>query len=172
MAEIIIRPVGFVQSDVTDLPFMDNEPTDPSMRWRERVQQAKRDRVSISKLVIDESLDGILDGIQDYSHLLVLYWAHRISDEKRKTIKSRPMGRKDFPMVGVFATRSPVRPNPILATVVRLLEREGNVLKVMGLEAIDGSPILDIKPYFFDMNSDGGMRMPDWMSNIQQALNE
>ena len=150
---------------------MDNEPTDPSMRWRERVQQAKRDRVSISKLVIDESLDGILDGIQDYSHLLVLYWAHRISDEKRKTVKGRPMGRKDFPMVGVFATRSPVRPNPILATVVRLLEREGNVLKVMGLEAIDGSPILDIKPYF-DMNSAGEMRMPDWMSNIQQALNE
>jgi tRNA (adenine37-N6)-methyltransferase len=172
MTEFTIRPVGFVRSNIQHIPFLDGESTDPSVKWQERVRQAKRDRGSISELVIEESLNGILDGIQDYSHLLVIFWAHRIPDEKRKIIKGHPMGREDFPIVGIFSTRSPVRPNPILVTVVRLLERKGNILKVAGLEAVDGSPVLDIKPYISDRNDADEVKMPDWMSDIQRALNE
>ena len=82
------------------------------------------------------------------------------------------MGRKDFPLVGIFSTRSPARPNPILVTVVRLLERCGNILKVEGLEAVDGSPILDIKPYIFPGEDASEVKMPAWMREVRQALNE
>jgi len=69
----------------------------------------------------------------------------RISDEK-KTILC-PGSKPDMPTVGIFATRAPVRPNPIGLTLVDLVKREGNVLVVKGLDALDGTPVLDIKPY-------------------------
>jgi len=77
------------------------------------------------------------------------------------------MGRKDIPRQGVFATCSPARPNPVLVTAVRLLERRGNILRVQGLEAVDGSPIVDIKPYnprYYRVESPA---VPEWMSNLQ-----
>jgi len=82
------------------------------------------------------------------------------------------MGREDFPLLGIFATRSPVRPNPILATIVRLLERKGNVLKVQGIEAINGSPILDIKPQTDDQYDADQRRIPDWIREVHQAFDE
>lgn len=75
------------------------------------------------------------------------------------------MGNRKFPLVGVFATRSPVRPNSILTSVVRLIERRGNVLQVTGLDALDGSPILDIKPYQ-PCNEPKDIKIPDWMKKI------
>jgi hypothetical protein len=79
---------------------------------------------------------------------------------------------KDFPLVGVFATGSPVCPNPILTTVARLLERRGNLLKVTGLDALDGSPILDIKPYFRDAPDADEIKVPDWVRDIHQTFAE
>jgi tRNA-Thr(GGU) m(6)t(6)A37 methyltransferase TsaA len=66
--------------------------------------------------------------------------------------------------MGVFATRSPSRPNPIGKATVRLLSRRGNILKVRGLDAIDGSPVLDIKPYIPGYDSVKGARVPAWMT--------
>ena len=65
--------------------------------------------------------------------------------------------------MGVFATRSPDRPNPIGKTTVKIVERRGNVLRVQGLDAIDGSPVLDIKPYLPGYDSVEGARAPSWM---------
>ncbi len=67
--------------------------------------------------------------------------------EGEVSLKVHPMGRDEFPLVGLFATRTPNRPNRIGKTTVRLLERRGNILRVKGLDALDGSPIIDIKPY-------------------------
>ena len=138
-----LRPVGIVRSNLKE-PSLVAESGD--LNWHPK--EGRREwRTLVSELVIDSSLAGILDGIEDFSHLLVLYWAHRVPPEGRSIIKAHPMGRNDLPLVGIFATCSPARPNTILATVVRLLEHKENVLKVEGLDALDGSPIVDIKPY-------------------------
>jgi tRNA-Thr(GGU) m(6)t(6)A37 methyltransferase TsaA len=131
----------------------------------------KKQRESVSEIVIDAGLDGILDGIEDFSHIMVLYWAHRAPAGGRQIRKVHPMGNKDFPLVGVFATHSPVRPNSILVTVVRLIERRGNVLKVSGLDALDGSPVLDIKPYQ-PYREPPDIRVPDWMKKIHDEFSD
>jgi len=176
MSEIRIKPIGFVRSGIKEVPGLVGRasapPTSPENldRWHKRVQSVKHDRSSVSELVIENDLDGILDGIEDFSHLLVLYWAHRIPEERRAETMIHPMGRSDLPLVGIFATRSPVRPNPVLATTVRLLERNGNVLKVVGLEAVDGSPIIDIKPHIRDTYDPDELKMPDWMREVHKAF--
>jgi tRNA (Thr-GGU) A37 N-methylase len=80
------------------------------------------------------------------------------------------MGRRDLPEVGIFSTCSPARPNPVLTTVVRLIRREKNVLTVTGLDAIDGSPVIDIKPYVSEFYPREGVRIPAWMEQIQEEI--
>jgi len=80
------------------------------------------------------------------------------------------MGRKELPLVGIFATCSPARPNTICAIVVRLLEHKENVLKVEGLDALDGSPIVDIKPYIPSYYRADNIKMADWMLQIEREF--
>ena len=80
------------------------------------------------------------------------------------------MGREDLPLQGVFATCSPARPNPILVSAVQLLGRNGDVLKVKGLDAVDGSPIIDVKPYSQHYLRVENPRIPAWMEQINREL--
>ena len=89
-------------------------------------------------------VDGLL-GIEQAEELQILYWMHRLGDAERRLLTAHPMGETSRPRRGVFALRSPMRPNPIGSTVVKLLEVEGNRLRVRGLDALDGSPVVDIK---------------------------
>ena len=98
-------------------------------------------------LEFDPKYTDTLDGIEGYSHIFVLYRMHKLDNSLRSTYKMRPRGREGLPLVGVLATRGKARPNTIGLTVVELVERRGNVLTVKGLDAYDGSSILDIKPY-------------------------
>jgi len=116
----------------------------------------------ISEIIINESLTEALDGLDGFSHLIVLYWMHLATREKKR-LKTHPMGRQDVPSQGLFATRSPNRPNPLGKTTVRLLERKGNVLRVQGLDAIDGTPVIDIKPYMPGYDSATDATTPDWV---------
>jgi tRNA-Thr(GGU) m(6)t(6)A37 methyltransferase TsaA len=84
--------------------------------------------------------------VEDYSHLFILFWITRIPPNRRGLMKVHPKSREDLPLVGVFATRTQYRPNPIGMTLVELLDRKKNVLRVRGLDAIRGTPVLDIKP--------------------------
>lgn len=95
-----------------------------------------------------------LDGLEEYSHIFVISFLHKIPPEGRSVLKVRPkrllrMGlrEEEVPLVGVFASDSPARPNPLGLTLVRLLEREGRILKVEGLDLFNGTPVIDIKPY-------------------------
>jgi len=167
--EILLRPVGVIKSQIKE-PVWTAGPE--QLDWRAKVQRAKANQRLVSEVIINRELESLLDGIEEFSHLLVLYWPHLIPPERRSVTRVHPTGREDFPLVGVFATRSPARPNMILATVVELLEREGNVLRVTGLDAIDGSPVLDIKPHSRDHHDIGKVRIPPWMVEIQKALAE
>jgi tRNA-Thr(GGU) m(6)t(6)A37 methyltransferase TsaA len=95
----------------------------------------------------DECCPALL-GIEGYSHLFILYWMHLRNDAKhRGTLQVTPPRHEGAPLTGVFACRSPSRPNPIGLTVVELKKVKGCVLEVTGLDALEGSPVVDIKPY-------------------------
>ncbi len=167
--KIILKPVGTVRNGSHEASWGAEF---SSMDWRERAARMKTQSQAVSELVLNDDLDGILDGIDDFSHLIVLYWSHLVPEARRSVTRVHPLGSTDFPLVGVFATHSPARPNSILVTVVRLLERNGNVLKVVGLDALDGSPILDIKPYLPEEMDIKDIKMPNWMRKMHEAFQE
>ena len=116
----------------------------------------------VSEIVIDDSLTEALDNLDEFSHIIVIYWMHRATG--RAPNRVRPMGRLELPLKGLFATRSPRRPNPIGIATVKLLERRGNVLKVEGLDAIDGTPVIDIKPYIVGYDSVAKATVASWIT--------
>ena len=118
-----------------------------------------------SDIVIDSSLTEALDNLDEFSHIIVLYWMHQVAALGQVPTKVHPMGKQGIPLKGVFATRSPNRPNPVGKATVRLLQRQGNILKVEGLDAIDGTPIIDIKPYIPGYDSATNAKVPLWITN-------
>jgi len=116
----------------------------------------------VSEIVLDPSLTEALDNLDEFSHIIVIYWMHQ--SHEPAPMKVHPRYRSETSSVGVFASRSPDRPNPIGKTTVRLLERRDNVLKVQGLDAIDGTPVIDIKPYIPGLDSVDDARVPPWMT--------
>lgn len=119
----------------------------------------------ISDIVVDESLTEALDGLEEFSHIKVLYWMHKVSTDAPPPLKIHPRRRKELPLMGLFATRSPKRPNSIGVATVKLINRNGNILTVEGLDAINGSPVIDIKPYIPGYDSADDARAPSWVTN-------
>jgi len=167
-----LNPVGVVRSPFK-APMLKARDSGLSLELRsEKVKEHyRRVKTGISELVIDKQWEPLLDGVEGFSHILVLYWPHLIDPSRRTLKKVHPMGRKDLPEQGIFATRSPARPNPVLVTAVALKKRTGNVLTVQGLEAVDGSPIIDIKPYSQSYIVNEALKNPDWMEQIIRDLN-
>ena len=143
--EINPTPIGFVKNSIKK-PGMEN--------WQ----------TVTSEIIIKEDLKGALSRIDEFSHIIVIYWMHKLPPSQRSIIKVHPKGNHNLPIVGVFASRSPARPNPIGITTVKLLERRDNVLKVTGLDAIDGTPVLDIKPYIPGDDSSTEAKTPGWLT--------
>ena len=143
-----LKAIGVVRNEVKQKPAR-------GFNWREVVSQ----------ISIDSHLAEALDGLDDFSHIIVLYWMHQATDSQKMAIKVHPRGRQDISSVGLFASRSPYRPNPLGKTTVRLLERRGNILRVAGLDAIDGTPVVDIKPYIPDYDSASDATAPEWTKN-------
>jgi len=104
-----------------------------------------------------------LQGLNSFSHITILYWFHlRDKEEERRILQVVPRRHPGAPQVGVFASRSPSRPNPIGLCVVELIKIENCTLVVRGLDALEGSPIIDIKPYLPRANSIPSARVPEW----------
>ncbi|HJJ76838.1 MAG: tRNA (N6-threonylcarbamoyladenosine(37)-N6)-methyltransferase TrmO [Methanocorpusculum sp.] len=133
MSEIICTPIGFVSS-----PFKE--------RGDAPRQGYLTDETSVITLK-EEYLKATL-GLEEGADIFVLCWFDR-SD--RTLLLGRPS--KDVPLKGVFANRSPNRPNPISLTLVKIVKIEDNKITVVGLEALDGTPVLDIKPYSKDIDT-------------------
>jgi len=124
------------------------------------VEKAREQEVRVR--VFPEFCAG-LKGIEDYSHLIILYWIHlRDNEEERRTLLVFPRRHAVNVKTGVFACRSPSRPNPIGLCVVELLKVEKCVLTLKGLDAFEGSPIIDIKPYIPRADSIPNARVPEW----------
>jgi len=124
---------------------------------------AKCDREKVvSDIIIDTSLTEALDGLEESSHIVVLYWMHQAMSGE-VPLKVHPRGKQELPLLGLFATRTPNRPNQIGIATVRLLERQGNILRVEELDAIDGTPVIDIKPYIPGYDSVANAKVSPWI---------
>jgi tRNA (adenine37-N6)-methyltransferase len=141
------RPIGYVQSPVT-------EPVDEN--WG----------AIVSRIHLTEDLGRGLKGLEEFSHLVIVFHMHQASHDPNTDLVRRPQGRADMPEVGIFAQRAKHRPNPIGITAVKLLEIQSSTLIVSGLDAIDGSPVLDIKPYVPQFDRVGNPRVPNWMKKL------
>jgi len=146
-SEIVLKPIGVVKTTATG--------------------DEVRDKTRTSQLVINKELTTALDGVDGFSHLFVLFWLHKTSDEQRKLLKVHPRRRKDLPLLGIFATRTMTRPNPVGLTLVELVKVEGNVLTVRGLDAFDGTPVLDIKP-FDSWDIEENAKVPEWWTKLKK----
>ncbi len=137
-------------------------------RVRTSVPRAElKHREGLSEIIVESAFEEALEGVDGFSHLFVLFWLHEVGDEARETLKTHPRGRADMPLVGVFSTRSPHRPNPIGLTRVRLVSRHGPVLTVEGLDAFDGTPVLDIKPCD-PWETEEEAQVPDWWLRLEE----
>ncbi len=170
---IQLTPVGVVRSEIKT-PMLSANDTGLSLEMRMEKVKAYHRQVEegICALVIDPQWEELLDGIEGFSHVLVLYWPHLLDPARRTLRKVHPMGRKDMPVQGIFATCSPARPNPVLVSAVPLVARKGNILEVRGLEAVDGSPIIDVKPYSKSYLQVGGLKMPEWMEQLHREMED
>ena len=111
--------------------------------------------------IYDEYRDALL-GLDGFSHIYVLYWFHQNDTaENRKTLQVHPRKDAGIPLTGVFATHSPVRPNLIALTLCRIRAIKGNQIEIEDIDALDGSPVIDIKCYIPAEVSD--VRVPDWV---------
>jgi tRNA (adenine37-N6)-methyltransferase len=126
-----------------------------------------KDKSLISHIVLNREFVEGLDGISEFSHLFVLFYLDQVTAEQRKTLKVHPRGRADLPLTGVFTVRTMLRPNPVGLTLVELLNVQGNVLTVRGLDAYDGTPVLDVKTYdFWDMAEN--VKVAEWWKKLQE----
>jgi tRNA (adenine37-N6)-methyltransferase len=108
-----------------------------------------------------------LEGLAGFSHVWVLFWFHgHDNPEERAILKVYPRKDPANPLTGVFATRAPVRPNPIGLTACRLLKVEGRRLEVEGLDARPDTPVLDLKPYIPASDSRPEAATPEWLRRL------
>lgn len=109
-----------------------------------------------------------LDGIEDFSHAEIVYHFDRVKESSIERGARHPRGNRDWPRVGIFAQRAKDRPNRLGVTVVRIEKRCGRVLTVHGLDAVDGTPVLDIKPVMAEFLPRGELRQPRWSVELMR----
>lgn len=141
---ITMKPIGKARNNV-------KKPTLPG--W---------DKIT-TEIVVDKKYQKGLDGIEEYSHVIIVYWMDK---EVECHLKHHPQGRADIPYVGIFACRCPQRPNRIAMSTVKLVRRDDNVLTVKGLDIVNGTPILDIKPYTSQYDKVDNAKVPHWVNKL------
>jgi tRNA-Thr(GGU) m(6)t(6)A37 methyltransferase TsaA len=122
----------------------------------------KQDRGA--RIEIDSQYKEALVGLNEFSHIHVLYWFDRNdTPEKRTVLQVHPRGNKKIPLTGVFATRAPVRPNIIAMSTCKITSIEDRTIRVDSIDALDKSPVIDIKPYIPSSELIPDAKVPDWV---------
>jgi tRNA-Thr(GGU) m(6)t(6)A37 methyltransferase TsaA len=121
-------------------------------------------RITLTDAVESEALVGI----EEFSHAEIIYVFDRVPPEKIVTGARHPRNNPAWPKVGIFAQRGKSRPNRIGSTIVRIVRREGTELVVAELDAIDGTPVLDIKPVMAEFLPRGTVKQPAWSTEVMQ----
>ncbi|WNS75922.1 SAM-dependent methyltransferase [Bacillus sp. DTU_2020_1000418_1_SI_GHA_SEK_038] len=147
---ITLQPIGFAYNERTEIE---------DDHWGE----------VISKIILNDSLpEESLFEIETFSHLEIIYYFHKVGKEKIITGARHPRNNTDLPKVGIFAQRGKNRPNLIGLTTVKFIKREGRQLFVQGLDCINGTPILDIKPVMKEFLPKEPIKQPAWTNEIME----
>lgn len=149
--DITLRPVARVRGGRT-------EPSDDDWE-RETARIVLEDGIGPESLV----------GLESFSHLIVVYLFHLVDEADVVWGARRPRGRADWPEVGIFAQRGRVRPNRLGVTTCTIESVEGATVQVRGLDAVDGTPVLDLKPHMTGFDPRGQVRQPAWAEEIMSA---
>jgi tRNA-Thr(GGU) m(6)t(6)A37 methyltransferase TsaA len=122
-----------------------------------------------AEIVLVDALDETaFYGLSDFSHVEVLFLMHQVNPTKVETGARHPRERADWPLVGIFAQRGKARPNRIGLTRATIVKVDGRVLTVRGLDAIDGTPVLDVKPWMDEFAPIGATRQPAWSAQLMR----
>ena len=151
MKEFTIRPIGYVKNERND-PLVDDF-------WGEMVSEIT---------LIDEIPNEALKGLENFSHIEIIFCLQELNKDKEIVYNSRPRDNKKFPKIGVFALRNRNRPNHIGTTIVKLLTRVKNKIYVQNLDAMNGTPIIDIKPIYREFMPDDEIEQPKWVSQLMR----
>lgn len=116
----------------------------------------------VSDIVVSKRFSPALDGLEDYSHAIIVYWMHQV---KKHVVKHHPQGIAS--LVGIFACRCQGRPNPIGISAVKIVGRRKNTLTVKGLDVINDTPVLDIKPYTPQYDLVKNAKVPKWTKMLR-----
>jgi tRNA (adenine37-N6)-methyltransferase len=145
--EFTVKPIGIVGNSRTDIALTDH--------WG----------AVTSTITVDERFgEDCLLGLADFSHVEVLFVFHQTT-ERPDYRPRRPRGREDLPEVGVFADRGPRRPNRIGVTTCKIISAKGRELEVLGLDAVTGTPVVDIKPVMTEFQP-ADVRQPEWVGRL------
>jgi tRNA-Thr(GGU) m(6)t(6)A37 methyltransferase TsaA len=128
------------------------------------VGRVKRKGKVVSLNIYKKYTDA-LKGLDGFSHAFVLYWFDKNdTPEKRNILQVHPRGNRNNPLTGVFACRAPVRPNLIALSLCRILSVKNNIVYIENIDALNNSPVLDIKPYIPQIDHKiKDVRLPDWL---------
>ena len=123
----------------------------------------------VSTIELAENInDSSLKGINEFSHLEIIFFFDKVSDDKIQYEARHPRNNKDYPEVGIFAQRGKNRPNKLGVTIVELIEQKQRILIVKGLDALDGTPIIDIKPVMKEFLPKDEVRQPEWSISLMR----
>jgi tRNA-Thr(GGU) m(6)t(6)A37 methyltransferase TsaA len=122
-----------------------------------------------SRIVLEPEYRPGLRGLGEFSHVVVAAWLHLAAFDPARHLVRRPRGLAEMPELGIFAQRAKDRPNPLGISVVRLLSVEPDGVTLRGLDAIDGTPIVDLKPYFPHFDSASGATLPAWVDALMRG---
>jgi tRNA (adenine37-N6)-methyltransferase len=152
MEMISLTPIGLVRST------------------REKVEDDNWDAEKAS-VVLDAGQFGesALAGLSEFSHVEIIFYMDQVELSKVETSARHPRNNMNWPIVGIFAQRAKNRPNQVGATICRILSVEGRVLNVEGLDAVDGTPVLDVKPWIAEFAPPGTEFQPKWVSELMQG---
>jgi tRNA (adenine37-N6)-methyltransferase len=147
--EIKLVPIGFVSSPAT-------KQTDEN--WGQIT----------SRILLEPEYTGALSGLGDFSHAIIVTYLHQASYEKEKHLQRRPRGLESMPEVGIFSQRAKDRPNPIGVTAVKIIHVTDCYIEVHGLDAINDTPVLDIKPYYPHYDKIDSPKVPEWVNRLME----
>lgn len=148
MSEIVMKPIGYVHNNVENKK---------DVSWGQ----------DVSTIHLEEEYYSGLEGLSDFSHAIIIYHLDKAVYDKEKHLQRRPQNREDMPLVGIFSQRGKDRPNRIGMTSVQIVNVEDTQLTVKGLDAIDGTAVLDIKPYYPVYDKKDAI-VPEWVDRLME----
>ena len=147
---IVINPIAYVKNSRNDFEDID---------WDDYISEIE---------LVDSYSEDAFEGIKDFSHIEIIFYFDRM-DHKVANELSHPRNNDEYPLLGIFAQRKAARPNHIGATIAKLIKREGNKLIVTNLDALNGTPVLDIKPIMKEFLPQEEVTQPGWSTDLMKG---